>query len=397
MDKRVKPAVDAASWPYTAALGLAGAGAVLLVGNWQPLASILAALLALAGLSLALWQRSSAQPSRLSATPGETPVEVPNNDHIRNYRRSCLQFCDDLPPVWCKQITSASNEMEREVFQLSQSFSAIVARLDRATVASNSRSGADSDLGELLDTAQSQLTSVVENLKQVLAGKQGMVIAMRDVVRLTHDLRTMASEVARIADQTNLLALNAAIEAARAGENGRGFAVVADEVRKLSKLSGDTGKRIHDTVEVVNKAISGTFDLVEKTADNDAKAVTASEAAIGNVLSRFKDATESLVESTTILRNENTGIKRDIEDSLVYLQFQDRVKQMLGHVRDSITESATALQSSLGSSESTPNLQPMDVNRLLTSLEQSYTMVEEHHNHGNQHAGAVQRAAITFF
>ena len=66
----------------------------------------------------------------------------------------------------------------------------------------------------------------------------------------------MAEEVANIAKQTNLLALNAAIEAARAGESGRGFAVVADEVRKLSTQSGETGTRIHDTVNTVSEAIA---------------------------------------------------------------------------------------------------------------------------------------------
>jgi methyl-accepting chemotaxis protein len=398
MTKRVRLQPKAQTfWPYSTALGLASATSLVLVGGSGLGTWALAAGFVVAGFGLGRWQEGQAGRSEVSTASNTTLDLTDVEAQAERYRQSCEQFCHDLPPVWARQIGSASAEMEQEVTRLSNSFSAIVRRLDHASAVSMGKDGKGNAMGNVYEDARRELTTVVENLKDVLAGKQGMLTSMREVVRLTHDLRTMASEVAKIADQTNLLALNAAIEAARAGENGRGFAVVADEVRKLSKLSGDTGKRINDTVEVVNQAITGAFTLVEATADNDSRAVIASEDTIRTVLVRFQETTAGLLDSTTVLRNENAGITREIEDSLMYLQFQDRVKQMLGHVLDNISTFTAELQQSVAVGDQSWAFRPLDVKRLLKNIEQSYTMVEEHHNHGNKNAGTVERAEITFF
>jgi len=214
------------------------------------------------------------------------------------------------------------------------------------------------------------------------------------LVALTVELERMASDVARIADQTNLLALNAAIEAARAGAAGRGFAVVADEVRNLSTLSGETGKRITEKVRLVNQTITDTSSTVEASNERDTAEITRAQDQVGEVLEGFKNRITELTESSGSLRQMSEGIQSEIASALVQLQFQDRVSQMLQHVEENLKDlQSMVAQSSVRGDE--------DIQALLDTLSKSYTMVEEHHHHGESHADAKSQAAgaddVTFF
>jgi methyl-accepting chemotaxis protein len=209
----------------------------------------------------------------------------------------------------------------------------------------------------------------------------------------------MASDVQGIAQQTNLLALNAAIEAARAGEAGRGFAVVADEVRKLSGLSGDTGRRISGKVELINAAISSAFAEAEEWSERDARTVTESDAAIGNVLGALQAATGSLAQSADVLRAESEGIRDEISESLVQLQFQDRVSQILGHVLSSIEGLPLHVRNGAQRCKEDEQFQPIDVATLLGNMERTYATEEERNNHKARPAAipASEPSAVTFF
>lgn len=300
--------------------------------------------------------------------------------------------------VWVQQLESVRRQTETAVTALSSLFSGIVSRLDKTILNRSSRgrspNGQDDTLSVIIASEQ-RLTQVIDALNKALSDKNVLLEESRSLVRLNEELKRMAADVANIAEQTNLLALNAAIEAARAGDAGRGFAVVAGEVRTLSNLSGETGKRISEKVEIISRAIESSCTNAELSAQRDTAAIAASESNIKAVLGDFRELATNLAESARAMRDEGEGIRSSISDALVQLQFQDRVGQILAHVESNIAMFNRQLESIDSRFES------LDVERLVADLEKSYTTTEERRNHGGSATGSTHVAAadddITFF
>ena len=312
--------------------------------------------------------------------------------HAAEARSQMVGGIERASALWAGHIDTSSTQLERALTGLAQRFSNIVQSLDATLKGSNLLSGgadaAGQSLEDRLKRSEETLRTVSRALVAMLGEKTAMLAQIRGLVAFTGELSKMSIDVARIADQTNLLALNAAIEAARAGETGRGFAVVADEVRKLSGMSGDTGRRISEMVENISRSILSTVANAEKSASTDAQCVTESEANINEVLDEFRRVALELSDSCTVLRDSSVVIKDDVGDSLVQLQFQDRVSQILAHVRASIARLPEALAKSDGEAATR-------VAGLIGDLERSYTTNEERGDRAG--AAAAKADAVTFF
>ena len=254
-----------------------------------------------------------------------------------------------------------------------------------------------------LNLAQHGREVVVQTRESISQLADEMVETVQAVSRLEQETQQIGSvlDVIRgVAEQTNLLALNAAIEAARAGEAGRGFAVVADEVRNLSRLSSETAQKMTDKVDTINTAIGRAFQIAENAAARDHASALNSEQTIEQVLARFRHATDSLAESASLLQNESTDIHREISSVIVSLQFQDRVSQILSHVRQNMESLSSHLVASEQSSNATGPIQ-IDANRWLAEMELSYATDEQrniHHGRTTRSINAQPSSAdITFF
>jgi methyl-accepting chemotaxis protein len=222
-----------------------------------------------------------------------------------------------------------------------------------------------------------------------------LVSEIRSLNVYTVELADMAKDVEMIAFKTNMLALNAAIEAAHAsGEVGRGFAVVANEVRQLSIASRDTGKTIGAKIAVINDRLRSIVGANEQAVEREATAVRDSEERIGSVLQEFGGMTERLLKSAEQFRGEGESIKSEVMESMVQLQFQDRVGQILSHVVKSIgdlTENAAAMNAAGGDAETG------DAADYLAEIAQSYTTDEQRRIHEGATAAAAAPQAAEFF
>ncbi|CAM3370990.1 chemotaxis protein [Pseudomonas floridensis] len=302
-------------------------------------------------------------------------------------------------PIWVKQVESSRQQTETAIVELTSRFTGISERLQETVQASQQAAGeldgqnADGAL-KVLAQSDSELSHVIDSLKATQASRDETLTQVRSLTAYTGELRTMAADVAAIAAQTNLLALNAAIEAARAGEAGRGFAVVADAVRSLSSKSSETGQQMSAKVDIINNAITQLVQAASSGADQDNHSVAESEQSIQHVLQRFQSITSRLAQSADLLKQESYGIRDEMTEVLVSLQFQDRVSQILSHVRDNID----SLHSHLQQSSQSPDLAiAIDAREWLARMESTYATDEQRRTHRGESAAQQNSQEITFF
>lgn len=308
----------------------------------------------------------------------------------QQFSKRDIALIKDLVPIWHRQMGLANHQSEQAINDLSATFSSIYNGLEIALTAAEKTSHAGgNELGKVLKLSEDGLLALVTSLKQCIGEQAALVEEISNLSSITEELQNMGAEVAGIASQTNLLALNAAIEAARAGEHGRGFAVVADEVRTLSSRSGDTGEKITRRIAQVNDLLNTANDKAEEFSNKGDVAVNTAESVIAVVINRFNQFGQSMYESSDQLFEQGNKARHDIEQVLVSLQFQDRVRQIMDHVKQDMEKLCAAIADG----------RDIDINTWLREVERSFTTLEQVSVH-RQQKGAEhmpENSEITFF
>ncbi|MDX5298987.1 MAG: methyl-accepting chemotaxis protein [Gammaproteobacteria bacterium] len=328
--------------------------------------------------------RATPAPSSIDATPA--PAES----------STLAPTLQSLLPLWSSQLEEVRSQTESAIQNLSARFGGLIERLDMAVRASRDSvsDAGDDSLARVFAQSREALEHIVATLRDANAQKAQTLTMIESLSNSVRQLESMAVEVSRIADQTNLLALNASIEAARAGDAGRGFAVVANEVRQLSHQSGDTGKRIRELVDRVTRNMQDTVEQAQMTSRQDAESVTAAEGNIHHVLERLQSLTDVMQHSSEQLREESEGIRLEVQDILVSLQFQDRVSQ----ITQSVTGNIDLCVESLGAHVAQGT--PLPAERLMEAMRKTYTTHEQRSmDRGYQGGGNAPAAQddVTFF
>lgn len=381
--QRFKPALV-----YPVALAIVAAIALLLVGSMQWIAILCSLVLLAAGVAVGI-VLSSAQAALIDAM-----------SQLVDDQQS---FGVEVAPVWGRHIESSREQMETAIADLSLRFSGIVDKLSQTMhtanleTAAQDGSGEESSLIAVFARAEQELGSVIAAQHAAVSSMANMLEKVQGLDSFTSELQSMAHDVAKIAQQSNLLSLNAAIEAARAGELGRGFAVVAKEFRMLSIQSGDTGRNIATKVGVISTAIAEACDVVRDSVRQRDTRVLATEATISHVLSEIKGIAGGLERSSALFKDESVVIQSEIGQALVQLQFQDRVSQIMNHVRTNIEEWPAFLQERQQEYALTGALPPIDPHELLDKLKQTYVMEEQHVIHSGGKLAQKDDSEITFF
>ncbi|MDR3672623.1 MAG: methyl-accepting chemotaxis protein [Holophaga sp.] len=337
-------------------------------------------LFGIATLAAAQWALPGKAPAPTGAAdPVPAPAEPSGSADLQRLTQAVV-------PLWAGQTAHARMETEQAITALTGRFAAIQRELKEASGASSLESSRE--IRQTITDGELALSGIVASLTSGQAARAEYLQKIGQMASFTEELSEMSAEVAAIAAQTNLLALNAAIEAAHARELGKGFAVVAEEVRKLSERSGTTGNLISERVEAVNRVLQETLQATRSFHEQEAASIHASEQTIQEVIARFGTAADALALSTGQLEAVNGRVQGEVSDTLVHLQFQDRVGQILQNVVTDMEKFMTHL-------DGQPSA--LDVDRWLAELAGTYTTLEQNAIHQGRQAGTPIESEITFF
>jgi len=314
---------------------------------------------------------ASHSPRPLVQALTEPEVKAPELDEAELRRLGSVWV-----PTLDKQLMTANSQMEQGICNLTDAFGAIHTKLNETMKVANqaaavlgTSSGVDTGLAN--DVSRS-LNAMLDTFRQSLDNKGHIFREVRGFISSTEELKKMATSVEELAAKTNLLALNAAIEAARAGEEGRGFSIVADEVRKLSMLSAETGLKIRERVQDISAAARRAGDGASKMEASDSQMLEHANSTVGNVVNQFHQVTEPLQVASEKIISNTQQVSGALNNAVVHFQFQDRVSQIVGHVRESLDHLRSQM---LG------GVNALNIHTLMTDLEKNYTMAEERVNH----------------
>ncbi|WP_328822353.1 methyl-accepting chemotaxis protein [Aquipseudomonas guryensis] len=295
------------------------------------------------------------------------------------------ELLDAVLPLWVRHIELVQGQTYQAAEGLTSKFIGMSQQIHQVLDLGGGEDGAG--VFEVLRHAQVELPRAVKMLDETSDERQRFLVEIRELSGFVGELHGMAEDVAKIASQTNLLALNAAIEAARAGESGRGFSVVADEVRKLSSMSGETGAKITEKVQVMGRSMESMVARAEQMDAVSQSTIQAAENIVGQVLSELAAGVSQLEQRLQLLQGNSREVEHTVNAVLVDLQFQDRVSQIISHITDDIQR----LQGCMGD-EQVPSSREW-----LKRLESSYTTLEQQRAHSGQAAAGVEQSSVTFF
>ncbi|MDF3195054.1 methyl-accepting chemotaxis protein [Pseudomonas sp. 1928-m] len=339
----------------------------------------------LAAAVLLLWLWLLVASPALEQAVLEPQVSAQALDEVQSNLTALRELLDAVLPLWMRHIELVNGQTSSATGGLTEKFISMSQQISQALDL-----GAGEDGGgvfEVLRSAQVELPQAVKMLDDTQGERERFLVEIRELSRFVTELHGMAEDVAKIASQTNLLALNAAIEAARAGEAGRGFSVVADEVRKLSSMSGETGTKITEKVQIMGRSMESMVARAEQMDTNSHDGIEAAERIVGKVLGELGDGVAQLEQRLQMLQDNSREVEQTVNAVLVDLQFQDRVSQIISH----ISEDMQRLRDSLGEP-----VVPASRD-WLRRLESSYTTLEQQRVHSGQRAASVEQSSVTFF
>ena len=116
---------------------------------------------------------------------------------------------------------------------------------------------------------------------------------------------------------------------------------------------------------------------------------------MASVLGTFRQTTENLTQSSESLRRESLGVRDEVQSILVNLQFQDRMSQVLTHVRNDISKLKDHIDQAL--SVQAAGGVAVDAGTWLAEMEDPYATDEQRTNHQGRGAAGNASGGISFF
>jgi methyl-accepting chemotaxis protein len=277
-------------------------------------------------------------------------------------RRSVLAMCAEIATA-SELVETSTEDISKRFQQLALSANQQTERIQHmVSVTSNINvDGENLSISEITRILTDLLSRVIDHAQRTTDNAGKTTSALDDTISHLVDVEKCIADVGKINKQTNLLALNAKIEASRAGDAGKGFAVVADEVRELSASIGTLAKDMRFHIKEIAVSIRSGHSRLKEIASVDNSAEIEVKARVELIMSSMIEQNEKCILTLRESIAASEEISRNISGSITGMQFQDRTKQRLENIVDTLTILCDAISDLQVQTQSKLNLATSDV------------------------------------
>jgi methyl-accepting chemotaxis protein len=243
------------------------------------------------------------------------------------------------------EITNTSRFVETEAETLSASFQrlAISAQQQTARVDSltNLAQGIEVEgkivpIDAIAGLLEGTLSDVVGKILLLSKDSMSMVFALDELNANVQRVDQCMEQLNGINNTTNMLALNARIEAERAGTAGVAFRVVANEVRELSKTTQSLAATMKGELKALTDGIASGQATMRRVATIDMSDNVLAKERLEVLLTALVNRSANLGAIVADAVKESGVISADVDGMVTGIQFQDRMRQRLEHVVDTL-------------------------------------------------------------
>lgn len=256
--------------------------------------------------------------------------------------------------VLCREISATSDLVETSTEDLSRRFKElaegsqrqsallgdVVAAAEKVVVGERTLS-----IGDVTGLVEGLLGKVIDTILLLNKFAGTMVQALDEVSKQVDDTVKSIAQIEQINRQTNFLALNATIEAQRAGDAGRTFMVVATEVRGLSRTTNALAETMRRQITDVASGVQRGHAILKQIVTID---LSEHMKARGQLDEMMRGLTEQNRKFSSVLAEvaaASASQSDTVSKMITGVQFQDRAKQHLDHVVDTLAILGKALAS----------------------------------------------------
>jgi methyl-accepting chemotaxis protein len=243
------------------------------------------------------------------------------------------------------EVAQTSGFVETEAEALSGRFQRLAVSAEQQTARVESLSNLASGIeveGKIVPIAQitglleGTLGDVVTKILHLSKDSMSMIYALDELKSNVQRVEKCMEQLDSVNSTTNMLALNARIEAERAGVSGMAFRVVADEVRELSKVTQGLAASMKLELKGLTDGIAHGHATLQRVATIDLSDNILAKERLEVLMEALLRRSSSLATIVADAIKEAGIISADVDGMVTGIQFQDRTRQRLEHVIDTL-------------------------------------------------------------
>ena len=269
----------------------------------------------------------------------------PPHDELLQRWMSLAQMQQRVIQALAGEVARTSSFVETEADALSSRFRRLAinaqqqsARVDSLTGLSNSIEveGNNVSIEFITELLENTLSDVVSKILMLSKDSMSMVYALDQLSANVQQAEKCMAQLNAINATTNMLALNARIEAERAGVGGAAFRVVANEVRELSKATQTLSADMRQELQSITDGIASGHVTLKRVATVDMSENVLAKDKLDVLMVALRRRGETLGGIVADAVQAAEAISTDVDGMVTGIQFQDRTKQRLEHVIDTL-------------------------------------------------------------